>query len=108
MRFTGKLSDWEKICNSLLSVKLPKEQQQCYYSIYPDVYDDTLIVTMADNNHNGYEYDFDLAKAKLLDEDGKLKQNVFIERSPFNHKQLHLLCANVSHYNMLPNLLENI
>lgn len=108
MRFTGKLSDWEKICNSLLSVKLPKEQQQCYYSIYPDLYDDTLIVTMADNNHNGYEYDFDLAKAKLLDEDGKLKQNVFIERSPFNHKQLHLLCANVSHYNMLPNLLENI
>ena len=108
MRFTGKLSDWSKICDSLLSVKLPKDQLQCYYSIYPNLYDDTLIVTLSDISQNGYPLDFELAKSKLLDEDGKLRQNVFIERSPFNHKQLHMLCANVSHYNMLPNLLENI
>ena len=108
MRFTGKLSEWSKICNSLLSVKLPKDQLHCYYSIYPDLHDDTLIITMTDSNLNGYPFDFEQAKSQLLDENGNLKQAVWIERSPFNHKQLHLLCANVSHYNLIPNLLENI
>ena len=108
MRFTGKLSDWSKICDSLLSVKLPKEQLQCYYSIRPNLYDDTLIVTLSDISQNGYQFDFKLAKSQLLDENENLKQSVWIERSPFNHKQLHLLCANVSHYNLIPNLLENI
>ena len=106
MRFTGKLSEWNKICNSLLSVKLPKEQLHCYYSIYPDIHDDTLIITMSDSNQNGYPFDFEQAKTQLLDEDENLKQNLWIERSPFNHKQLHMLCANVSHYNLIPNLLE--
>ena len=107
MRFTGKLSEWSKICDSILSVKLPKDQLHCYYSIYPSLYDDTLIVTLSDISQNGYQFDFDLAKSQLLDENGDLKQAVWIERSPFNHKQLHMLCANVSHYNMIPNLLEN-
>ena len=108
MRFTGKLSEWSKICNSLLSVKLPKDQLHCYYSIYPDLHDDTLIITMSDSNQNGYAFDFEQAKAQLLDKDENLKQNLWIERSPFNHKQLHMLCANVSHYNLIPNLLEII
>ena len=106
MRFTGKLSDWSKICNSLLSVKLPKDQLQCYYSIHPNFYDDTLIITLSDISQTGYQIDFEQAKAKLLDENGDLKQNIWIEQSPFNHKQLHLLCANVSHYNLIPNLFE--
>ena len=106
MRFTGKISDWGKICNSLLSVKLPKGQLQCYYSIHPNLYDDTLIVTLSDTSQNGYQLDFEQAKARLLDENGDLKQAIWVERSPFNHKQLHLLCANVSHYNLIPNLFE--
>lgn len=108
MRFTGKLSDWSKICDSILSVKLPKEQLQCYYSIHPNLYDDTLIITLSDTSQTGYHLDFEQAKDQLLDENANLRQNVWIERSPFNHKQLHLLCANVSHYNLIPNLLENI
>lgn len=107
MRFTGKLSDWEKICDSILSVKLPKDQLQCYYSIHPNLYDDTLIVTLSDISQTGYQIDFEQAKTQLLDENENLKQAVWIERSPYNHKQLHLLCANVSHYNLIPNLLEN-
>lgn len=108
MRFTGKLSEWSKICNSLLAVKLPKSQLQCYYSIYPNKHDDTLVVTLTDISQTGYQLDFDQAKTQLLDENGIIKQNIWIERSPYNHKQLHLLCANVSHYNLIPNLLENI
>lgn len=108
MRFTGKLSDWSKICDSLLAVKLPKEQPHCYYTIHPNHHDDTLVITLTDVSLTGYQFNFEEAKAQFLDENGNLKKSVWIEEALENRKQFHLLCANVSHYNLIPNLLENI
>lgn len=108
MRFKGKLSDWESLSDSLLAVKLPKEQQRCYYSFKPNHHDDTLAVTMDDYDRNGYDLDYAMAKDRLLDPEGRLKQAVWIGRSPSNQKQLHMLCANVSHYSLIPNLLETV
>lgn len=108
MNFKGKLSEWESISNSLLAVKLPKEQKQCFYSIKLNQYDDSLIVNIDDNSQSGYHVDFEQAKDKFVDNDERLKQTLWIGRSPFNHKQLQMLCANVSHYSLIPNLLETV
>ena len=103
MKFTGKLSDWEKVCNALLSIKLPKEQKQCFYVIIPDVANNRLTVNLTKTSRN-HPLDFDLAKKCLLDKNNKVEHAVWMDHR--THQHLHLMCANISHFTLIPNLME--
>ena len=103
MKLTGKLSDWEKVCDALLSIKLPKEQKQCFYAIVPDLENDRLTVNLTKTSSK-HPLDFDLAKKLLLDENDKVEHTVWMDHRA--HEHLHLMCANISHYTLIPNLFE--
>lgn len=106
MKYSAKLSDWSKICDAMLSVKLPNTQKQCFYYIVPDVNTNRLTVNMTKTSKDIHALDLDKAKQKLLDQNGKRKQEIWIDEPSNDKRHLQLLCTNISHYTLLPNLFE--
>lgn len=100
--------NWETMCNKLLSKELGKQYKECHYVILPDVEQDLLVVLMSVESLDHKQFCINEFRSHFLDAEQHIVCPIWVDESQAEPYRIHVQCANVSHYTLLPNLLEII
>lgn len=93
----------KRIINKLMTMKLPKDTQACFYIILPSVPDDLIVFILTAKTLTGQVLDLEY----IHSHDFATKNNsIVVDELDAERKKIHLQCSNVSHYTFFPNFLE--
>ena len=93
----------KRIINKLMTMKLPKDTQACFYIILPSVPDDLIVFILTTKALTGQVLDLEY----IHSHDFATKNNsIVVDELDAERKKIHLQCSNVSHYTFFPNFLE--